>query len=146
MCDVPCTRPTIWILDQYLRKQDGVHLLGIQMVGLAGIHMAFKNQTIWHLASLGPFEYRTSSIFRSPLHSTWFGNKNLKFFQVKNICVRREDTASDCVSAALKVLDLSDLRTGKNLFTVTNHMDISSTGLYSGAPKSNPSKSGIIRN
>ena len=72
--------------------------------------------------------------------------KNLKFFQVKNICVRREDTASDCVSAALKVLDLSDLRTGKNLFTVTNHMDISSTGLDSGAPKSNPSKSGIIRN
>ena len=29
---VLCTRPTIWILDQYIRKQDGDHLSGIQFV------------------------------------------------------------------------------------------------------------------
>ena len=34
-------RQTIWILDQYKRKQNGIHsLLGIQMVGLSGIQMA----------------------------------------------------------------------------------------------------------
>ena len=38
--NVQWTRPTIQMLYQYMRKQDGVHLFGIQM--------AFKNQTIWH--------------------------------------------------------------------------------------------------
>ena len=37
---VLCTRPTIWIPDQYVRKQDGVHLSGIQMDGLSGIQTA----------------------------------------------------------------------------------------------------------
>ena len=48
---VPCTKPTIRIPDQYIRKQDGIHLSGIQMVGLSGIQMAFENQTIWHSTS-----------------------------------------------------------------------------------------------
>ena len=30
-----CTRPTIQILDQYIRKQDGIHLSGIQMPRLS---------------------------------------------------------------------------------------------------------------
>ena len=34
---VLCTSQTIQILDQYIRKQDGVHLSSIQMVGLSGI-------------------------------------------------------------------------------------------------------------
>ena len=42
-------RPTIHKMDQYIRKQDGVHLSGIQMVGLSGIQMAFKYWT--YLAS-----------------------------------------------------------------------------------------------
>ena len=63
-----CTRPTIWIMDQYIRKQDGVHLSGIQMFELFGIQMGSKNQTIWHLTSYGPFDYQTSSVFRSPLY------------------------------------------------------------------------------
>ena len=65
---VLCTSRTIRILDQNKRKQDGVHLSGIQMVGLSGIQMAFENQTIWHLTSFRPFEYQTSSVFRSPLY------------------------------------------------------------------------------
>ena len=54
-----CTKPTIQILNQYIRKQDGVHLSGIQMVELSGIQMvelssiqmALKNRTfgIQHL-------------------------------------------------------------------------------------------------
>ena len=41
----------IQILDQYIRKQDGVHLSGIQMVELSSIQMALKNRTfgIQHL-------------------------------------------------------------------------------------------------
>ena len=35
MCYVLCTRPTIWIPDQYIRKQDSIHLSGIQMVRLS---------------------------------------------------------------------------------------------------------------
>ena len=31
--------------------------------------MAFENGTIWHAASFRPFEYQTSLVFRSPLHS-----------------------------------------------------------------------------
>ena len=65
---VLCTRPTIWIPDQYIRKQDGIHFSCIQMVGLYGIQMAFKNQTMWHPTSFPPFEYQTSSVFRSPLY------------------------------------------------------------------------------
>ena len=34
-----CTRPTIWILDQCIRKQDGVHLSGIQMEVLFGFQI-----------------------------------------------------------------------------------------------------------
>ena len=34
MCYVLCTRPTIGIQDQYIRKQDGIYVTGIQMVGL----------------------------------------------------------------------------------------------------------------
>ena len=70
------TIPTIQILDQYIRKQDGVHLSFIQMVGLSSTQMAFKNQTIWHLTSFRPFDYQTSSVFRSPLMSEFkFGGK-----------------------------------------------------------------------
>ena len=42
-----CTIPTIWIPDQYIREQDGIHLSGIQM--------AFKHQTIWHSTTFRPF-------------------------------------------------------------------------------------------
>ena len=42
---VLCTRPTIQIPDQYIRKQGGVHLSGIQRVGLSSIQMAFEYQT-----------------------------------------------------------------------------------------------------
>ena len=48
---VLCTRLTIWIPDQYIRKQDGVHLSGIQMVGLSSVQMAFEYQTIWYPTS-----------------------------------------------------------------------------------------------
>ena len=63
-----CTRPTIWILDQYIRKQNGVNLSGILIVGLSGIQMAFQNQTIWHPTSFRPFKIQTNSVFRSPLY------------------------------------------------------------------------------
>ena len=56
MCYILYTRPTIWMPDQHILKQDGVHLSGIQMVGLSGIQMAFENQTIWHPASFPPYE------------------------------------------------------------------------------------------
>ena len=36
-----CTRLTIWIPDQYIRKQNGFHLSGIQMVGRSVIQMSF---------------------------------------------------------------------------------------------------------
>ena len=39
MSNVLCARLTIPILDQYIRKQDGAHLSGIQMVGLYGIQI-----------------------------------------------------------------------------------------------------------
>ena len=61
-------KPTIQILDQYIRKQQGIHLSGIQMVGLSGIQMSFENQTIWHPTSFRPFEYCPSLVFRSPLY------------------------------------------------------------------------------
>ena len=51
-------QPFEYVLDQYIRKQDFVHLLGIQMVGLFGIQMAFENQTIWHPTSFPPFEFQ----------------------------------------------------------------------------------------
>ena len=53
-------QPLEGIPDQYIRKQNGVHLSCIQMVGLSGIQMVFKNQTIWHLdlTSFWPFEYQ----------------------------------------------------------------------------------------
>ena len=48
MCHVLCTKLTIKITGQDIRKQDGVHLSGIQMVGLSDIQMAFNYQTICH--------------------------------------------------------------------------------------------------
>ena len=51
----------------YIRKQDGIYLSGIEMVGLSSIQMAFKNQIIWHPTSFRPFKYQTSSVFWSPL-------------------------------------------------------------------------------
>ena len=41
-CFVLCTRPTIQILDQYIKNQDGAHLPGIQIVWLSDIGIAFK--------------------------------------------------------------------------------------------------------
>ena len=64
---VLCTRLTILIPDQYVRKQDGINFSGIQMVGLSSIQLAFKKWTIWHPTSFQPFEYQTSLVFRSPL-------------------------------------------------------------------------------
>ena len=43
---VLCSRRTIQIPDQCIRKQDGVHLSSIQMVALSCNQMAFENQTI----------------------------------------------------------------------------------------------------
>ena len=63
-----CTSPTIWIPNQYIRKEYGIHLSGIQMIALSSIQMAFQNQTIWHSTSFWPFEYQTSLVFRSPLY------------------------------------------------------------------------------
>ena len=40
------------ISGQYIRKQEGVHLLGIQMVRLSSIQVAFEYLTIYHLLSL----------------------------------------------------------------------------------------------
>ena len=65
---VLCTTPTNQIPDQYIRKADGNHLSGIQMVGLSSILVAFENQNIWHPTSFQPFVYQTSSVFRSPLY------------------------------------------------------------------------------
>ena len=50
MCYVLCTRLTIWKLDQYIRKQNGIHLSGIQIVRLPDIQMAFESNlfaNIW---------------------------------------------------------------------------------------------------
>ena len=55
-----CSRLTIQILDQNIRKQDGVHMSGIQMVLLSSIQMAFKYWTIWHPTSFWPFQYQTN--------------------------------------------------------------------------------------
>ena len=49
----------MYLTNQYLKKQDGVHLSGFQMVGLAAIQMASKYWTIWHPISFQPFEYQT---------------------------------------------------------------------------------------
>ena len=59
------------IPNQHVRKQNGIHLSGIQMVGLSDIQMVFKYQTIWHPTSLQPFKYWTSSVFTSPLFSNF---------------------------------------------------------------------------
>ena len=39
MCYVLYTRMTIQIPDQYIRKQDGVHFYGIEVVSMSGIQM-----------------------------------------------------------------------------------------------------------
>ena len=57
-----------WILDQYIRKQDGIHLSCIKMVGLSAIEVAFKILTTWCPISFGPLKYQTSLVFRYPLH------------------------------------------------------------------------------
>ena len=46
MAYILCTRSTIPVQDQYIQKQDGVHLSGNQMVGLSSIQMALENWTI----------------------------------------------------------------------------------------------------
>ena len=46
MCYVLCTKLAIWIPDQYLRKQDGIHLSSIQMVELYGIQIALEYRTM----------------------------------------------------------------------------------------------------
>ena len=78
-CYVLCTRLTIQILDQYIRKQDGIHLSGIQMVGLSGIQMLLEYGTIWHLTLFRSFEYQTRSLFRSPLYlyDLWYNSPDL---------------------------------------------------------------------
>ena len=54
------------VLGQYIRYQDYIHLFGTQMVELSGsIPMAFKTGTLWHPTPFQPFEYQTSSVFRS---------------------------------------------------------------------------------
>ena len=65
---VLCTTPTIQIFDLYIRKQDGIHLSIIQMVGLSSIQMTFQNQTFWHPTSFRPFKYQTSLVFRSSVY------------------------------------------------------------------------------
>ena len=68
-----CTRPTIQITDQCIRKQDGIHLSGTQTVGLFHIQMTLKNQTIWH-----PWpEYQISSLFGSPLSNNHPNSRHL---------------------------------------------------------------------
>ena len=52
-------------------KQDGIHLSGIQMVGMLGIQAAFKYQTIWCPISFQPVKYRANLVFRSPLYSNF---------------------------------------------------------------------------
>ena len=54
MCSVLCTRLTIWKPNQCIRKQDGVHLSGIQV--------ALECRTIWHPTSFPPSKYQTSSV------------------------------------------------------------------------------------
>ena len=49
-------------------KQDGIHLSGIQMVGMLGIQAAFKYQTIWCPISFQTVKYQTNLVFRSPLY------------------------------------------------------------------------------
>ena len=46
MCYFLSTRLTIQILEQYIRKQDGIHSSGIQIVGLSSIQMAFSIQPL----------------------------------------------------------------------------------------------------
>ena len=85
MCYVLFTRLTIQIMDKNIRKQDGIHLSCIKMVGLSGvkmvglpcIQMAFKYRTICYKTSFWPFEYLTSLVFRSPMYSWYFGLTNL---------------------------------------------------------------------
>ena len=74
MCFVLFTRPTICILDQYIRKQDFL-FVRIQMVGLSGFQMAFEYQTIWHPATIRQLEYRTRSVFIP--HYIWILNLQL---------------------------------------------------------------------
>ena len=94
---VLCNRPTIQIPDMCKRKQDGVHLSCIQMVGLSSIQIAFENQTIWHPNSFGPIKYQTSLVFdhhrtehfgpltgffQSGFHTTiWLPDTNLPLFR-----------------------------------------------------------------
>ena len=65
---VLCTRSTIWIPDQYKRKQDNIHLFNIQIVWPYGIQIGFKYWTIWGLTSFQPFKYQTISVFRFLLY------------------------------------------------------------------------------
>ena len=54
MCYVLYTRPTIQILDQFIRKQGGVHFYGIQMVELSGIQMAQNTKLVTYILQYAP--------------------------------------------------------------------------------------------
>ena len=75
-----------------MRKQDGIHQSGIQMVGQSSIQMAFEYRSITqHPKSFRSFDYRTSLIFRSPRQKmvladqVWFSNGQLLKVRTKHI-------------------------------------------------------------
>ena len=78
------SRPTILIFDQYIRKQNGIHLSGIQMLGLSSIQMAIEYRTIWYPTFIQPFDYQTCLVFRSPLYTRKPNTQNLNFFNTKH--------------------------------------------------------------
>ena len=59
------------VLYQYIRKQNGVHVSGIQMVKMYGIQNAFECPTIWRPTSFWPFKFQISSVFRSRFQIFW---------------------------------------------------------------------------
>ena len=56
-----------YVLDQPFEYQNST-LEKKMAVHLSGIQMAFEYRTIWHPTTFRPFEYRTSSVLRSPLY------------------------------------------------------------------------------
>ena len=48
---------------------NGGLVLRLSLKTHSDIEMVFKYQTIWCLDNIWPFQYRTSSVFRSPLYS-----------------------------------------------------------------------------
>ena len=82
----------IWLLKGVeLGQKDGVHLSGIQMVGLYSIQMAFENQTIWHPTSFRLFENQTRSVFKSPMYVSGLNEKgpnNIWNLNFKKFCIQ----------------------------------------------------------